>query len=101
MIRTLADLSDAIADAQLQRAALGKPPLDICVPPFEDVSDAGVYHVGAVGSSVARLEGRIDAYADAGVTWLIVELPGRTFVGLRGELTAFAGSVLEPSRRPG
>lgn len=77
-LETLEELTSMIAEVQNLRDQHGLGAADVCFAPFGDRTDIGPW-----ATQVAR---SLDAYEEAGVTWLVVEPTSRSF-------TAFADDV--------
>lgn len=93
-LETCEQLGDQIAELQRERAEAGRPPLDVVFAPFErqrgGAGDAEEYG--------RALHGRLGAYRDAGVSWLTVEPPSRSFADFRRDVGRLSELLLEPVR---
>jgi probable F420-dependent oxidoreductase len=85
-------LGDWIGTVNKRRAELGRAPADVAFVPFE----AGLLASGDGAPFSAALQPRLDAYADAGVTWITVEPASRSFTDFRIDVDVLASQLIHP-----
>jgi probable F420-dependent oxidoreductase len=90
-IECVHDLNVAVDVAQRERAELGKAPLEVAFSPFEKE----VLRAEGASRFAAVLADRLADYAEAGVTWLTIELASRSFDAFRTDVCELA-RVLRP-----
>jgi probable F420-dependent oxidoreductase len=83
-------LSDWIAKVNKRRAELGREPADVAFLPFE----ADRLASGDCAAFCAAVRPRLDAYADAGVTWITVEPSSRSFTDFRTDVDVLASLLI-------
>ncbi|SHN17784.1 LLM class F420-dependent oxidoreductase [Cryptosporangium aurantiacum] len=93
-LEDVAKLGVQIADAQKRRAALGREPMDVGFAPFEQ---AGLVR-GTMTDYAESVRRRLDAYAEAGVTWITVEPTSRSLEDFRRDLGVVSELLLDPAR---
>jgi probable F420-dependent oxidoreductase len=85
-LETVDHLATLVADVQQDRAAAGRPPLEICFAPFGDRSEPAAW--------AEKVRRDLGAYEDAGVTWLTLEPHARTLADLRQAVSILADQVI-------
>lgn len=80
-----AALEEQIADITARRASLGHAPLEISFTPFE-----GALMRAGVAEYASALRDAVPAYAQAGVTWLVIEPTSRSLTDFRRDLQVLA-----------
>ncbi|MFF1834856.1 LLM class F420-dependent oxidoreductase [Streptomyces sp. NPDC058231] len=85
-------LRELISGVNRRRAEMGRPPADVSFVPFEK----DLLRDGDTGAFRSALAPRLDAYAEAGVTWITVEPASRSFSAFVKDVTDLAG--LLPTR---
>jgi probable F420-dependent oxidoreductase len=95
-MRPLADietLGDWIATVNKRRADAGREPADVAFVPFE----AQLLVSGDCAAFCAAVQPRIEAYAEAGVTWLTVEPASRSFNDFRTDVDVLSSHLINRS----
>ena len=83
-------LADWIATVNKQRAQSGREPADVAFVPFEEELLAS----GDCAAFCGALQPRLDAYADAGVTWITIEPASRSFTDFRTDIGVLASQLI-------
>jgi probable F420-dependent oxidoreductase len=83
-------LGDWIATVNKRRAELGREPADVAFVPFE----AELLASGDCAAFCAAVEPRLEAYAEAGVTWITVEPASRSFTDFRTDIDVLASQLV-------
>lgn len=83
-------LAEWITSVNRQRAERGREPADVAFLPFEAKSLAS----GDSGEFCDALRPEIDAYAEAGVTWITIEPASRSFDDFRTDVEAIAAQLI-------
>jgi probable F420-dependent oxidoreductase len=90
-LQKIGTLAEWIAGVNRRRAEVGRGPADVSFQPFEA-------HLLARGDACdmfcAALRPRLDAYAEAGVTWLTVEPTSRSFDDFRADVDVLASKLI-------
>jgi probable F420-dependent oxidoreductase len=93
-LETIAELGDLVTDMQRKRAEAGAPPLDVSLAPFE----AGLLRRGGADDFAHAVRMMLDAYAEAGVTWITVEPASRSLDAFRRDVGRIGELLISPSR---
>lgn len=93
-LESIPELAAAVAEAQAERDTLGRPPLDVAFAPFETAS----LRQDGVKAVCSRLRENLNAYADAGVTWLTIEPASRSLADFREDVQRIGELLISPSR---
>jgi hypothetical protein len=83
-------LGEWIANVNKRRAELGRDPADVSFVPFE----ADFLASGDCTAFCAAVRPRLDAYAEAGVTWITVEPASRSFTDFRTDVDVLASQLV-------
>jgi probable F420-dependent oxidoreductase len=83
-------LSEWISGVNKRRADLGRGPADVAFVPFE----ADLLSSGDCAAFCSALQPSLDAYADAGVTWITVEPASRSYTDFRADIDQLASEVI-------
>jgi probable F420-dependent oxidoreductase len=83
-------LANWIAVVNKRRADRGRGPADVSFVPFE----ADLLASGDCGAFCAAGQPRLDAYAEAGVTWITVEPASRSFTDFRADIDVLASQLV-------
>jgi probable F420-dependent oxidoreductase len=83
-------LAEWIANVNKRRAELGRDPADVSFVPFE----ADFLASGDCTAFCAAVRPRLDAYAEAGVTWITVEPASRSFTDFRTDVDVLASQLV-------
>jgi probable F420-dependent oxidoreductase len=83
-------LGEWIADVNKRRADLGRDPADVSFVPFE----ADLLASGDCAAFSAAVQSRLDAYAEAGVTWITIEPASRSFTDFRADIDVLASQLI-------
>jgi hypothetical protein len=83
-------LGDWIAVVNKRRADLGRGAADVAFVPFE----ADLLVGGDCGAFCAATRPRLDAYAEAGVTWITVEPASRSFTDFRTDIDVLSSGLI-------
>jgi probable F420-dependent oxidoreductase len=90
-LQDIGTLAEWIADVNRRRAERGRGPADVSFRPFED-------HLLARGDACdmfcAAVKPRVDAYVDAGVTWITIEPTSRSFDDFRADIDVLASKLI-------
>ncbi|MDT5338109.1 MAG: hypothetical protein QOD90_3614 [Mycobacterium sp.] len=86
-VETLADWVGAVNE---RRAELSREPADVAFVPFE----ADLLASGDCGPFTAALRSRVDAYGEAGVTWITIEPSSRSFTDFRADVDVLASQLV-------
>ncbi len=89
-LEDIATLGDWIAEVNTARAERGRESADVSFVPFE----AALLTSGDSAAFCSALGPRLDAYADAGVTWITVEPASRSLTDFRADIDALASQLL-------
>lgn len=89
-LEDIATLGEWIADVNQRRADRGRPKADVSFVPFE----AGQLRSGDAVPFCSAVRSQLDAYADAGVTWITIEPASRSFNDFRTDIDTFATQLL-------
>lgn len=89
-LEDVATLGEWIADVNKRRAELGRGQADVAFVPFE----AGLLASGEADAFCSAVTPRLEAYLDAGVTWLTVEPASRSFSDFRTDVQALAARLV-------
>ena len=76
-----------------RRADAGREPADVAFVPFE----AHLLFSGDCAAFCAAVQPRIEAYAEAGVTWLTVEPASRSFNDFRTDVEVLSSHLINRS----
>jgi probable F420-dependent oxidoreductase len=85
-LETIEQLAEMSGDLQQRRSADGRAAVDICFPPFGDQTDASAW--------AEQIRRDLNAYEDAGVTWLMIEPYSRNLSQLRDSVSRIADGVI-------
>lgn len=91
-LEDLATLGQWIASINERRAELDRGPAQVSFVPFE----AGLLAAAGCASFCAATRARLDAYAEAGVTWITIEPTSRSFTDFRADLDVLASQLVRP-----
>jgi hypothetical protein len=83
-------LGDWIANVNKRRAELGRDAADVSFVPFE----AELLGSGNCAAFGAAVHPRLDAYAEAGVTWITIEPTSRSFTDFRADVDVLASQLV-------
>jgi probable F420-dependent oxidoreductase len=83
-------LADWIAAVNERRAESGRGPADVAFLPFE----ADLMASGECTAFCTAVAPRLNAYADAGVTWITVEPASRSFTDFRTDVDVLASQLV-------
>jgi len=83
-------LGDWIGTVNKRRAELGRGPADASFVPFE----ADLLASGDCAVFCAAVQPRLDAYAEAGVTWITIEPASRSFTDFRADVDVLASQLV-------
>ena len=84
-------LAGWIAEINQRRAELGRDAADVSFVPFE----AGLLASGDSAGFCDAVRPRLDAYAEAGVTWITVERASRSFTDFRVDIDLLASRLID------
>jgi probable F420-dependent oxidoreductase len=84
-------LADWIAKLNKRRAELGRVAADVSFVPFESELLAS----GDCTAFSAAVHPRLEAYADAGVTWITIEPASRSFVDFRADIDSLTSKLID------
>jgi probable F420-dependent oxidoreductase len=93
-LETVAELAGQIGTMRQKRSAAGQPPLDVSFAPFE----AGLLRRGDAGDFADAVRKKLDAYAEAGVTWITVEPASRSLEAFRRDVGRIGDLLIAPAR---
>jgi probable F420-dependent oxidoreductase len=93
-LETVAELSEQIHAMQDKRTDAGLSPLDVSFVPF----DSELLRHGEVDEFATRVRGQLDAYAEAGVTWITIEPASRDLEAFRRDVGRIGELLISPSR---
>ncbi|MDI6630649.1 MAG: LLM class flavin-dependent oxidoreductase, partial [Rhodococcus sp. (in: high G+C Gram-positive bacteria)] len=83
-------LADWIATVNKRRGELGREAADVAFVPFE----ADLLASGDCTAFCEALRPRLDAYAEAGVTWITIEPASRSFSDFRTDIDLLASQLV-------
>jgi probable F420-dependent oxidoreductase len=83
-------LGSQVSAVNKQRAEVGKPDIDVSFVPFE--SEA--WRSGGAAEFVAALAPKLNAYEDAGVTWITIEPSSRSHADFISDLTVISEGLI-------
>jgi hypothetical protein len=83
-------LGDWIAKVNKRRAEAGRSPADVAFVPFE----ADLLASGDCGRFCAAVQSRLDAYAEAGVTWITIEPASRSFTDFHADIDTLSSQLV-------
>jgi hypothetical protein len=89
-LEDIATLGDWIAGVNKARAELGRGAADVSFVPFE----AALLASGDSDAFCSAVGPKLDAYADAGVTWITVEPASRSLTDFRADIDALAARLV-------
>jgi probable F420-dependent oxidoreductase len=89
-LEDIGTLSEWIGSVNKRRAELGRGPADVSFVPFE----ADVLASGDCTAFTAAVRPKLDAYAEAGVTWITVEPASRSFTDFRADIELLASQLV-------
>jgi probable F420-dependent oxidoreductase len=89
-LEDIATLGDWIAQVNKRRAELGRDAADVAFVPFEAARLAS----GDSQAFCTAIEPQLDAYADAGVTWITVEPASRSLTDFRADIDSLASRLV-------
>ncbi|MBJ7336479.1 TIGR03619 family F420-dependent LLM class oxidoreductase [Mycolicibacterium sp.] len=89
-LEDVATLGEWITAINKRRADVGREPADVAFVPFE----AEVLASGDCSGFTAAVQPRLEAYADAGVTWITVEPASRSFTDFRTDVDVLASQLV-------
>jgi probable F420-dependent oxidoreductase len=92
-LETVSDLGAQTRDMQDRRSAAGLSSLDVCFSPFE--ADLLRRDAGEFATQVRKA---LDAYAEAGVTWITVEPASRSLADFRRDIGLISDLLISPAR---
>ncbi|WP_238963386.1 LLM class F420-dependent oxidoreductase [Mycobacterium paraintracellulare] len=84
-------LGDWIARVNKQRAELGRDAADVAFVPFEAERLAS----GDCTEFCAAVQRRLDAYAEAGVTWITIEPASRSYTDFRTDIDVLSSELIQ------
>jgi len=84
-------LTEWIAAVNKRRADRGRGPADVSFVPFE----SGSLVSGDCAPFCSALGAQLDAYADAGVTWITIEPASRSFSDFRTDVELIASQLIQ------
>jgi probable F420-dependent oxidoreductase len=93
-LETVSELADQVHAMRDERSAAGLAPLDVSFVPF----DSGLLRDGEVDAFATRVRADLDAYAEAGVTWITVEPASRSLDAFRHDVGRIGELLISPSR---
>jgi probable F420-dependent oxidoreductase len=93
-LETVSELADQVHAMQDERSAAGLAPLDVSFVPF----DGGLLRDGEVDAFATRVRADLDAYAEAGVTWITIEPASRSLGAFRHDVGRIGELLISPSR---
>ena len=83
-------LADWIATVNKRRAERGRDSADVAFVPFE----SDLLTSGDCAAFCAAVQPQLDAYTEAGVTWITIEPASRSFTDFRTDIDAFASQLI-------
>jgi probable F420-dependent oxidoreductase len=83
-------LADWVGGVNKRRAELGRDAADVAFVPFE----ADLLHSGDCSGFCAAAHRLLDAYAEAGVTWITIEPSSRSFTDFRADIDVLASQLV-------
>jgi hypothetical protein len=89
-LEDIATLGDWIAKVNKRRAELGRDAADVAFVPFEAAMPAS----GNSEAFCSAVGPQLDAYADAGVTWITIEPASRSLTDFRTDLDSLASQLV-------
>jgi probable F420-dependent oxidoreductase len=89
-LEDIATLGDWIAQVNKRRAELGREVADVAFVPFE----AALLASGDSEAFCTAVEPQLDAYADAGVTWITIEPASRSLTDFRTDVDMLASRLV-------
>jgi probable F420-dependent oxidoreductase len=93
-LETVAELAAQVHAMQEQRSAAGTSPLDVSFVPF----DSELLRNGDVDEFAGLIRKQLDAYAQAGVTWITIEPTSRSLDAFRKDVGRLGELLISPSR---
>jgi probable F420-dependent oxidoreductase len=87
-LEDIATLGDWIARVNKRRAGLGRDAADVAFMPFEAAL------LGSSDAFCSALVPKLDAYADAGVTWITIEPVSRSLTDFRTDIDSLASRLV-------
>jgi hypothetical protein len=84
-------LADWIARVNKKRAEAGRDAADVAFVPFE----AERLTSGDCSGFCAAVRPRLDAYAEAGVTWITIEPASRSFSDFRTDIDTLSSQLVD------
>jgi probable F420-dependent oxidoreductase len=84
-------LGEWVSEVNKRRADLGRNAADVAFVPFE----ADLLASGDCAAFCSATQPRLDAYAEAGVTWITVEPASRSFTDFRTDLDVLASQLVD------
>jgi probable F420-dependent oxidoreductase len=89
-LEDIATLGEWIAEVSKRRADLGRGPSDVSFVPFE----ADLLASGDCQAFWSAVRPKLDAYAEAGVTWITIEPASRSLSDFRNDVEALAAQLI-------
>jgi probable F420-dependent oxidoreductase len=90
-LEDIATLGDWIAQVNKRRAELGRDAADVAFVPFE----AARLTSGDSGAFCSAVAPQLEAYADAGVTWITIEPASRSLTDFRTDIDSLASQLVQ------
>jgi probable F420-dependent oxidoreductase len=84
-------LASWIARVNKQRVERGRGAADVAFVPFE----ADLFGSGDCAGFCAAVRPRLDAYAEAGVTWITIEPASRSFTDFRADIDMLSSQLID------